>query len=277
MDEIKAIPRNRYIGMLADALGATKSATGPVGDFLLGDAPRTLDQMSYGFSPVRMGRTDQGLAGALYGMQVDPGLMDVAGVAGMAPVAGRVGAWAGREALGQIDDAMIGGKNSILARALSGIAPRGVLPNTEGLSSRAARDVVQNEADEFAQKLQKMGFHAQAVHSGSLSGPSSYVKVSDPQTGRFIQDPFRFSNHGKGPFNAKLVNDIGPDFTIDDAMQMVQGMRDQGPTELFVAQQKAAEQARQRTIQTGLSRLEKGKSLTRTQEQLLKDEGLLPK
>lgn len=124
MDEIKTIPRNRYIGMLADALKSTKDATGVVGDFMLGDAPRTLDQWSYGFSPVRMGRTDQGLAGALYGMQVDPGLMDVAGVAGMVPGVAKLGTWAGREGLRAVDAAMMGGgRNNIIAKALSGVRP----------------------------------------------------------------------------------------------------------------------------------------------------------
>lgn len=129
MDEIKAIPRNRYIGMLADALGGVKNATGPVGDLFIGDAPRTLNQMSYGFSPVRMGRTDQGLAGALYGMQVDPGLMDVAGVAGMLPGAGRVAGWAGKEGLRAIDSAMLGNGNKIVSSAISGVRPRSMMPS----------------------------------------------------------------------------------------------------------------------------------------------------
>lgn len=122
MDEIQAIPRNRYLGMLADALRSTKNATGPVGDFLIGDAPRVLNQWSYGFSPVRMGNTDQGLAGAINGMSVDPGLLDVAGVAGMVPGVGRLGAWAGKEGLRAIDDAMQSG-SGVLARALSGVQP----------------------------------------------------------------------------------------------------------------------------------------------------------
>lgn len=130
MDEIQAIPRNRYLGMLADALRSTKNATGPVGDFLIGDAPRVLDQWSYGFSPVRMGNTDQGLAGAINGMSVDPGLLDVAGVAGMVPGVGRAASWAGKEALGLIDAGMMG-ENQLMARALKAISPDFMLKNAK--------------------------------------------------------------------------------------------------------------------------------------------------
>lgn len=50
---ISNIPRNRIGGALADVLSTIKSKTGVVGDFLLGQAPEVVDQMSYGFNPTR--------------------------------------------------------------------------------------------------------------------------------------------------------------------------------------------------------------------------------
>ena len=50
---ISNIPRNRIGGALADVLSTIKNKTGVVGDFLLGQAPEVVDQMSYGFNPTR--------------------------------------------------------------------------------------------------------------------------------------------------------------------------------------------------------------------------------
>lgn len=91
-----------------------------------------------------------------------------------------------------------------------GFAPLGIL-NTNGMVNRG-KDFIQQSANDLAETLNKKGFNATVQHSGSSAGPSSYVNIFDPQTGRFINDPVRFSGHAKGAFNSQFVHDIsGPD------------------------------------------------------------------
>lgn len=80
MDTIGATPRNKLLGLLADALSSGKGLLNDnsgtvfpsgIGDFLLGKAPETLNDMSYGLSP---------LSGKGMATRVDPGLLDVAGI-----------------------------------------------------------------------------------------------------------------------------------------------------------------------------------------------------
>ena len=68
-------------------------------------------------------------------------------------------------------------------------------------------------------------------------GPSSYVKVFDPQTGRFITDPLRISDHSKGPFNSKLVHDARGPEDIDAFVKSAQDMRSLGPSDMMKQQQ----------------------------------------
>lgn len=51
--EIRNIPQNPLFGALASALMKAKQNTGVFGEFLLGKAPETLQDMSYGFNPTR--------------------------------------------------------------------------------------------------------------------------------------------------------------------------------------------------------------------------------
>jgi cysteine synthase len=91
---------------------------------------------------------------------------------------------------------------------------------------------VKQMADDLAAQLQSKGFQATVEHSGSAMGPSSYVKVFDPETGRFVIDPFRISDHAKGPVQSQRVHEIwgeanAPDFS--KAHQLVDDMRALGP------------------------------------------------
>jgi hypothetical protein len=62
------------------------------GELLLGETPEALNDWSYGFGPVRVGRTDvQGPAGALYGLNVDTRILDVAGAAEIPYLLGKAG------------------------------------------------------------------------------------------------------------------------------------------------------------------------------------------
>ena len=115
-----------------------------------------------------------------------------------------------------------------------GFAPLGIL-NTNGMVNRG-KDFIQQSANDLAETLNKKGFNATVQHSGSSAGPSSYVNIFDPQTGRFINDPVRFSGHAKGAFNSQFVHDIsGPD-DIQKIIDLAQSMRDKGPTAMWINQ-----------------------------------------
>jgi len=102
---IGPIPRSKAAEFMGDTVaGAIRSARGAlsgevplvggtVGEWIFGQAPEALEDWSYGFGPVRLGRTDvAGPAGALYGMKVDDRLLDVAGAAELPYLAGKMGA-----------------------------------------------------------------------------------------------------------------------------------------------------------------------------------------
>jgi hypothetical protein len=113
--------------------------------------------------------------------------------------------------------------------------PMGFAP--AGTISGATRNVIRSSADDLANQLNKLGFQATVQHSGSRAGPSSYVQVYDPQTGRMFTSPVRFSGHGKGPREAAGVIEVQDPATdipkiVQDALQM----RQQGPSEMFQRQ-----------------------------------------
>lgn len=100
---------------------------------------------------------------------------------------------------------------------------------------------VKEMAENLAQELKNRKFQATVEHSGSAVGPSSYVKIFDPETGRFVVDPVRVSDHSKGAFNSQFVHDIrgtadAPDFA--PVFDLVEKMRSQGPTKLWLKQNK---------------------------------------
>ena len=100
--------------------------------------------------------------------------------------------------------------------------------------------VPRDAAEDFAKKIQDMGFEANVNHSGSKAGSSSYVNVSDPTTGRFIQYPYRFSDHSKGPFQQQFVNSVTDyEKQLPEIQKSILAMREMGesPTLLLQKQQ----------------------------------------
>ena len=96
-DSISNIPRNRLGGMLADGLQSIKDHTGMVGNFLLGQAPEVINNMSYGFNPT----TGHGMTAGLKPEAAD--LMNVIPFGTMAGMATKGYAkLAGRELANQI-------------------------------------------------------------------------------------------------------------------------------------------------------------------------------
>lgn len=113
---------------------------------------------------------------------------------------------------------------------------RGVIAFPESMTRPQKSDAVKTMAESAAQKLQDVGFSVDLQHSGSAMGPSSYIRVSDPQTGRFIRDPLRISDHSKGAFNSKLVHDASSQDDINRFIELAMEMRKLGPSESFIAQ-----------------------------------------
>ena len=114
---------------------------------------------------------------------------------------------------------------------------RGVIEFPSDMSRPEKARAVKQMAEDAASRLRSLGFETTVDHSGSAMGPSSYVKVYDPQTGRFITDPLRISDHSKGPFNSKLVHDARGSEDIDAFVKAAQDMRSLGPSDMFKQQQ----------------------------------------
>lgn len=113
---------------------------------------------------------------------------------------------------------------------------RGVIEFPESMTRPEKAQAVKSMAEDAAGKLRSLGFDVDLQHSGSAMGPSSYLRVFDPQTGRFINDPLRISDHSKGAFNSKLVHDASGQADIDAFIESAKAMRSMGPTQSMADQ-----------------------------------------
>ena len=111
--------------------------------------------------------------------------------------------------------------------------------NTEGLPNKGA-DLIQNSAETLAQQLKDKGFEVTLDHSGSKVGPSSYLRIYDPETGRFINN-VRMSGHAKGVAGSANVLNIATPEEMQGVMQLALEMRGKGPSEGMLAIQKQNE------------------------------------
>jgi hypothetical protein len=124
------------------------------------------------------------------------------------------------------------------ATAPAALEAAGQMAPLARVMSGASRDTIRSSADELAGQLKSLGFQADVTHSGSAAGPSSYVRIYDPETGRFFVNPVRFSGHSKGSFNAGEVIDVqDPSVDIQNIVQEALALRSQGPSDVFKKQQ----------------------------------------
>lgn len=113
------------------------------------------------------------------------------------------------------------------------------VPGRSGITATSKQEV-KGLADSFADSVREMGFDATVDHSGSKAGASSYVRINDPQTGRFINKPIRISDHSKGTRELQGVIEIlNPASDFEKVFSMLQDMRSQGPAEYMVQNQLA--------------------------------------
>jgi hypothetical protein len=117
------------------------------------------------------------------------------------------------------------GANAALPNTLNKQAGMALF-NLDGLPNQG-KELIQTKADDLASKLKQMGMQAEVTHSGSRAGPSSYVKVFDPETGRFFTQDVRLSGHSKGAFNNQMVWDVN-ESEFPKVLELAQKMRDMG-------------------------------------------------
>ena len=145
--------------------------------------------------------------------------------------------------------------------------------NTTGLPNRGA-DLIQNSAEKFAQQLRDKGFQVTLDHSGSRAGPSSYLRIYDPETGGFIPN-IRMSGHSKGVEGSASVFNVATPEEMQHVMQTALDMRKQKSSEAMLAQKAENELARKAREEVGKAkmiksmehRLRTGKSLSNTQQE----------
>jgi hypothetical protein len=96
------------------------------------------------------------------------------------------------------------------------------------------RSEVKNVANDFASQFKQMGFDVTVDHSGSKAGASSYLRVSDPQTGRFLSKPIRISDHSKGARELDAnINVLNPQEDFAKITSTLNDMRAKGDTLVF--------------------------------------------
>ena len=89
------------------------------------------------------------------------------------------------------------------------------------------KEYIQSSAESLAGQLRELGFKVDLQHSGSVMGPSSYLNVADPTTGRYLSQPFRLSNHSKGAYNSEKVIDLNSPDQFQKAIDFALKTRNQ--------------------------------------------------
>jgi hypothetical protein len=207
---MQAPPRNAFIGGLADLLAAgtspqrTQQMRGLMEFLQVPDIAQTLDRVSYG-EPLTTG------AGMTTKLRPEAENTLMAAL-GMTPM----------------------GKPAIMAT--KGL-PVGMSIKDVGKvfpTSIASKSEVQNVANDFADQFRQMGFDVTLDHSGSKAGASSYLRVSDPQTGRFLSKPIRISDHSKGAKELDAnINILNPQEDFAKITSALNDMRAKGDTLVF--------------------------------------------
>lgn len=137
--------------------------------------------------------------------------------------------------------------------------------DTLGLPNQG-RDLIQGKAEELARALRDQGFEVDLQHSGSVAGPSSYLRVYDPQTGRLLARDIRLSGHSKGAFNSQGVWNV-TDAHFPAVLDAADRMRALGPSELLKAQDAREAEALRRRLVSADKKLAKGKPLTKSEQE----------
>lgn len=90
------------------------------------------------------------------------------------------------------------------------------------------RQLIRSDADSLANTLRQRGFDVEVQHSGSLAGPSSYLRIYDPTTGRMFKNEVRLSNHSKGAFQSQFITDVKSKDDFERVLEQADQMRAMG-------------------------------------------------
>lgn len=144
------------------------------------------------------------------------------------------------------------------------------------LPRNEVRQLIQSDADLLANTLRQNGFEVQVAHGGSLVGPSSYLQIYDPTTGRMFKNQVRLSNHSKGPFESQFVTDVKSKDDFERVLEQAQQMREIGKSAgLLSIEAREAEQAAktraywEQVAVRANSKIEAGQSLSNREQQAL--------
>jgi len=172
-------------------------------------------------------------AGAQYGFPVGTALQ----VAPLAPMLAPA-VKAGARALGPTAVRM--GERYLQRQGLMpGVVEGGAIPGRDVITPQSKKEL-KSLADSFAEQIRALGFDAKVEHSGSKAGASSYINVSDPQTGRFLTKPIRISDHSKGPFESQnVINILNLEDDFPKVFEELNKMRAMGESLVFKQQKYA--------------------------------------
>lgn len=192
LSSVRNIPRNRFGGTLADILQAIKSNTGVVGDFMLGQAPEVVNNMSYGFNPTR----GQGMT---YGMK--PEAADLANIMPAATIGGLLGKsyakLAGKELARQVQ-----GRTGMVGRNV--MNPR---------MNMVAYHGSPHSFDKFDSSKIGTGEGAQAYGNGLY-----FAESKDVAKGYANELGSKFSVNGKSIYNANKTHGSVDNSDLQDAL-----------------------------------------------------------
>ena len=178
-------------------------------------------------------------------------------------------------------DAAMAHNLTLLRDAHDGVTASGELPtarapeafptsllNTDGLPNRG-RELVQGRAETLAASLRESGFEVTVDHSGSAAGPSSYLRIVDPETGRFLQQQVRISGHSKGQKESQAVWNVATDEEFTAVLRAAEDMRSQGPSAGMLEIQAKEAEAAQKLLERAQRRRAEGLKLTKQERAAL--------
>ena len=145
-----------------------------------------------------------------------------------------------------------------------GVLGQGNQFDVSGLTAPEQIALIQGEAEKLAGSLREQGFDVTVEHSGSAAGPSSYLRVYDPSTGRFFKNQVRLSGHSKGAFNSAQVWDVATPQDFEAVVKAAQDMRAMGVSPGMAA---ILAKDEERLLKSADKKLAKGKSLTKSEQE----------
>lgn len=153
---------------------------------------------------------------------------------------------------------------SLLAPMGFGPAPHGAIasgvPVARKMATMADWDPI-GAARKIAADLEARGFKTSLEPSSTSAGRSAYLTFTDPQTGRQIGSPIRFSDHSLGPTRSRYTPQVYNDAEAEEVLARAMRMREAGvpaPDQATVAaaEQRAANQQAARAATDDAARMD---------------------